>query len=241
MSEPVRPGDPTLPERPDEDHLAPRTSAFVRRFVDDDGMHRVRRTVAPLVAGDLGKLARLYGTDKYWRHGYTLYYQRHLPARRDVTSLFEIGVGGYKLETGGESLRMWRSYYPRAQIHGLDIHPKKIDEPRVTIHQGDQTDGACLDEILDQTGPPDVIIDDGSHQQDHIRTTFGLLFHRVRPGGWYVIEDLHTAYMERFGGGEPGMADTSVTLIESLVGPTNQGTKVAELHLYPRIAFIRRP
>ena len=49
-------------------------------------------------------------------------------------------------------------------------------------------------------GPPDVIIDDGSHIGEHVCTTFEALFPSMAAGGVYVIEDLHTSYWPSYGG-----------------------------------------
>jgi hypothetical protein len=50
-------------------------------------------------------------------------------------------------------------------------------------------------------GGIDIVLDDGSHQMAHVRETLGLLFPRLANQGLYMIEDLHTAYFPKFGGG----------------------------------------
>jgi hypothetical protein len=47
----------------------------------------------------------------------------------------------------------------------------------------------------------DIIIDDGSHVQSHVRETFSIMFPKLKNGGLYLVEDLHTAYWEGYGGG----------------------------------------
>ena len=42
---------------------------------------------------------------------------------------------------------------------------------------------------------------DGSHQNNDIISSFLLYFPLVKPGGLYVIEDTHTLYLNRWGGG----------------------------------------
>jgi demethylmacrocin O-methyltransferase len=51
-----------------------------------------------------------------------------------------------------------------------------------------------LDSVLAEHGAPELIIDDGSHINEHIITTFKHLFPRLKEGGYYVIEDTQTSY-----------------------------------------------
>src|SRR5688572_33433607 len=45
-----------------------------------------------------------------------------------------------------------------------------------------------------------IVIDDGSHRWDHQRTALKELFPMVEPGGYYVVEDIHTSYEPNFAG-----------------------------------------
>jgi hypothetical protein len=91
-------------------------------------------------------------------------------------------------------------------------------------------------------GPFDVIVDDGSHINAHVRASFAALFdHHLVSGGLYVIEDMATAYDPRFGGGQPGHPGTSVELVKSLIDDVNlEPRDVAALHVYEQIAFIEK-
>jgi 23S rRNA U2552 (ribose-2'-O)-methylase RlmE/FtsJ len=118
--------------------------------------------------------------------------------RGDPVRLLEIGV-----QNGG-SLQIWSKYLPAGStITGIDIDPAcaDLDIPEnVTVWIGDGTDPATLQSLLgDQTF--DVIIDDGSHLSEHIIATFKACFHRVVPGGLFIIEDLHASYYPSHGGG----------------------------------------
>ena len=50
-------------------------------------------------------------------------------------------------------------------------------------------------------GGVDVVLDDGSHNMGHIAASLKILFPTLNNGGTYLIEDLHTSYWRRFGGG----------------------------------------
>ncbi len=153
---------------------------------------------------DLNALATLYGTDKWNRHWYTRHYQNHFgPVRMERLNILEIGIGGEEdPDAGGASLRMWRDFFPHSSVFGLDIHKKNItDEERITVFQGDQTNGDDLQRVIDAAGSFDIIIDDGSHINEHVIESFHFLFPRMSERGLYVIEDTQTSYWDRYYGG----------------------------------------
>ncbi|HUJ94098.1 MAG TPA: hypothetical protein VLW84_02445 [Terriglobales bacterium] len=153
---------------------------------------------------DLSRLARLFGTDKCGSHWYTQHYQRYFrPLRNKRLNVLEIGVGGYALaETGGASLRMWKAYFRKSQIVGIDLYDKShLSERRLDIRQCSQTDAEALLSLSKDYNGFDIIIDDGSHLNQDIIKTFGILFPLLRDQGIYVVEDTQTAYWPTWGGG----------------------------------------
>lgn len=208
-------------------------------------LKRRRGGLGWLLRRDLDVLADLFGTDKGPAdHGFTPWYAAHLgPLRREARSILEIGIGGYQhREQGGESLRMWRAYFRHARIVGVDIFEKDLpDAARIVTLTGDQSDSAFLRELVARFAPFDVVVDDGSHVGSDQRASFEGLFDAVRPGGFYVIEDLETSYWQNWDGGPPGAPGTGVALVKELVDDTNVGPRpVAAVHAYPGIVFIER-
>jgi MycE methyltransferase N-terminal len=209
---------------------------------------------------DLDALAPRYYSDKWGGlHWFTPHYTHHLSHLRDQpVRVLEIGVGGYSTTTfGGGSLRMWRRFFPRGLVYGLDIFDKTVaDQPRVKTLIGDQNDAEYLADMAATYGPFDVIIDDGSHVNEHVRTSFRALFPHLRAGGVYAIEDLWTAYCAGYGGEESPTAapHTSIGLIKSLVDaihyeehpgdaattPTHEQANLAGIHVYHNIAFVEK-
>ena len=110
--------------------------------------------------------------------------------------------GGYEdPRAGGEWLRMWKRYFPFAKIYSIDIYDKSFsEEKRIRIFKGSQVDEVFLKEITEKTGTLDIIIDDGSHVNEHVIQTFKLLFPLLNEGGIYAIEDTQTSYWEPYGG-----------------------------------------
>lgn len=175
----------------------------------------------------LSVIMNRYGTDKLWAHHYDGEYARHFePLRNRPIKLLEIGIGGYNAPgRGGESLKVWRDYFPSGIIHGIDIEDKSfLDGDRLHTHKGSQSDVAFLESIAKSDDPDyqfDIIIDDGSHVQSDILTSFSTLFPLLKAGGIYVIEDLETSYRADHGGEQCPLrwpeSMTTITLIEGLI------------------------
>lgn len=178
-----------------------------------------------LLAADLTDLAVEFGTDKWGIHKYTPHYQRHLEhLRGEEFVLLELGVGGYKRKRrSGASLKMWKWFFPHARILGLDIEDKSfVDRGPIRTFMGDQTDPEVLQRIIDEEGAPLVVIDDGSHVPEHIRTSFGYLFPRLPDGAIYCIEDTQTSYWPEWGGQEdPRAPGTTMDLVKDLIDGLN--------------------
>ena len=158
---------------------------------------------AYFVAGNLTALAKIYGSDKYGGHFYTPHYNSHFNKfRLKKIKLLEIGVGGYESPiAGADSLRMWKKFFPFGNIFSLDIYDKsKLEESRIKIFQGSQIDTSFLNEMCNEIGELDLIIDDGSHINEHVIKSFEFLFPKLKIGGIYVIEDTQTSYWEEYGG-----------------------------------------
>jgi len=204
---------------------------------------------------DLSYLARLFGTDKWGSHWYTQHYQRYFaPLNNRRLNVLEIGVGGYEDAHGGAaSLRMWKAYFRKSRIVGIDVYDKRhLSEPRIDIRQCDQTDSEALRRLSSEYGGFDIIIDDGSHLNDHVIKTFQMLFPLLRQNGIYVVEDTQTAYWSTWGGGlnNPrssmeffkGLAD-GLNHVEYPVAnyePDYFDQKVVEIAFFHNLIFIRK-
>jgi len=236
--------------------------AVARRYLSEEHLwplaRRYRALQRPLLKlralgnFDLDALAKLHGTDKSsWGHGYATLYQRHFGSRRrTVNTLLEIGVGGisslhgYETPAGGQSLAMWSRYFPHAHIIGVDIHAKAVGGSRISFEQGDQADPNFLQSLIDKYGQFDIVVDDGSHVGKHIIASMEALWDAVVPGGFYVIEDLDTAYSPDYGGGPPGTPGTAAALIKEKVDATIVRDAfrppIAAMHIYSDIVFFEK-
>ncbi|RCG25478.1 class I SAM-dependent methyltransferase [Streptomyces diacarni] len=206
----------------------------------------------------LTELAQLHGSDKWGTHRYTTHYERHFhPLRHLPLRVLEIGVGGHDdPEAGGASLRMWRDYFPHARVHGIDVFDKSpLDEARIRTFQGHQADEDFLDHVIAQTGPLDLVIDDGSHINRDVLASFRKLFPVLREGGFYVVEDTQTAYWPGYGGSSTELGDTTTsmgflkTLVDGLnheefllpdYTPRYTDSTVVAAHFYHNLALIQK-
>lgn len=187
----------------------------------------LRRRLSPLAkivySTDLNQLAAHFGTDKWGMHWYTQHYQRYFkPIRLRKLNILEIGVGGYeKSSIGGESLRMWKAFFPNSRIVGIDLCDKThFSEHRIDVRQCDQTDAETLGKLSAEYGGFDIIIDDGSHLNEHVVTTFHILFPLLRANGIYAVEDTQTSYWPGWGGGI-GNSHSQMTFFKSLADGLN--------------------
>lgn len=145
---------------------------------------------------DLQQIGLKYHTDKadsnHTFKGQTyldVYEQYFEPIRFTAERVLELGV------LDGRSLKTWRDYFLIAEAWGIDINPaaKQDYGPRIHVETGSQDDP----ETIARCAPGqqfDVVIDDGSHLVVHLLKSYELLWPRVKPGGWYVMEDMNCSY-----------------------------------------------
>lgn len=231
----------------------------LRQKLDDKQQLRLGRIVNKLRSigsgFNLNKLAIIYGSDKFGGHEYTPHYMTHLKKFKfKRIKLLEIGVGGYKNPfKGGGSLRMWKKYFPFGKIFAIDIYDKSnIQERRIKIYQGSQVDKPFLEKVLNEIGEPEIIVDDGSHLNEHVIETFKILFPRLESGGVYCVEDTQTSYQESFNGDSKNLNNPQTmmnyfkTLIDSVnitefdTGKESLREDIKSIHFYHSLIFIHK-
>lgn len=205
---------------------------------------------------NLDKLGRIFGTDKTLGHHYTQHYMTHFAKfRRKKVRMLEIGVGGYEAPMrGGHSLRMWKRYFPFGRITSIDIHDKSaLQERRIRIYRGSQVDEEFMCEVDRKEGPFDLIVDDGSHINEHVIETFRIMFPKLKDGGIYVVEDMQTSYWPEYGGDSNDLRKegTMMNFFKQLTDSLNSrelirpgyersywDRKIVSMHFYHNMLFI---
>jgi hypothetical protein len=112
--------------------------------------------------------------------------------RHEQLRILELGVDS------GPSLLVWRDYFPRAIIVGIDAGPmpERLRRRDVEVVRGYQDDPEPLALACKLSGGAfDLIIDDCAHIGHIAKRSFAQLFvpHLV-PGGVYLIEDIGTSF-----------------------------------------------
>jgi hypothetical protein len=151
------------------------------------------------------------------RHYFPVY-QRHFGHLVGQAPTFlEIGCGH------GGSVAMWREWFgPDSTIIGIDINEqaRAYADDGIHIRIGDQADSQFLESVVEEFGPPDGVLDDGSHVMSDIAASFECLYPRLAPTGVYIVEDLRTAYLEQYGGGL-GRDGTFIEIAKALIDHLN--------------------
>ena len=197
----------------------------------------------------LAQIGKKYPTSKN-KTGFIPIYESIFDCLREKEiNILEIGV------ENGHSLRLWRDYFTKAKICGIDIVKKDFSINNVDIFCGDQSDYKFLSKVVEKYGKFDVIIDDGSHVSKHIISSFNYLFDYLNEDGLYIIEDLQTSYIPRFGGSRLNLnkKKTCMNFIKTLCDSINfeqndkpffkkniYDGKIKSVHFHQNISIIKK-
>ena len=154
----------------------------------------------------LTKLANKYNSDKGTihreAHAYSIIYDLLFKMR----SSEQLTIAEFGLQTGGPELlgsedrvttdipsaKMWMEYFPKTMVYGFDISDfSKFEAGAFKFMRVDCGDEEALTRTVKDAPMFDIIIDDASHASFHQQLTFIKLFPKLKPGGIYIIEDLH--------------------------------------------------
>jgi hypothetical protein len=151
----------------------------------------------PIPKGEqLLDIVQYYATDKHSGHRYfeLIYNDLFRPLRESCKIFIEIGV--YDCE----SIKLWRDYFINAEIVGIEYNLEyslnklgNTSTERLTFINADQSKEEDLISLSTRYPEVDIIMDDGSHVMRDQQITLAKLFKSVKPGGIYVLEDLHTS------------------------------------------------
>lgn len=134
---------------------------------------------------------KYYDTSVVDLHNYiptyeTLFYTM----KNESINLLEIGI------YHGGSLKLWRDYFTKANIIGIDIvytetARNTLANTNVSVFLSDSTDSnsdVLTNKIKDMEF--DIIIDDGCHSFDSQYKTLLNYWGKLKTGGIYIIEDI---------------------------------------------------
>lgn len=130
-------------------------------------------------------------------HSYVQVYEAlFAPLRFKGLNIVEIGVWQ------GHGVITWLDYFPNAAVYAFDIKdnwkfPRPMDRAHLFLDH-DATDKQTVDDALSDTGGVDIVIDDGSHSLHDQVASLDVFWPHLRPGGWYIIEDVANADALRY-------------------------------------------
>ena len=145
-------------------------------------------------------------------HNYSKFYDVLFREKRhSVENILEIGIGSVdsmipsnmcggilgRYYQPGASIRSWLEYFPKTQVFACDIDTKILpifqDQARVRSFYLDQTNEQSIEKASENIFPDikfDIIIDDGLHHFPTNVNVMNKLLHKVKKGGYYIIEDV---------------------------------------------------
>ena len=171
------------------------------------------QTVDVNLATDLCRIMTRYGSDKgAGRHNYTTVYHRLLGnLREQPINLFELGIGTNNPnlastmgEAGkpGASLRGWAEFFRSGRIFGADIDEAILfSEDRIETFQCDQLRRNSIESMWAHPTLKrefDVVIEDGLHTFEANVSFLENSLHKVRKGGYYIVEDVRADDLPRW-------------------------------------------
>lgn len=144
-----------------------------------------------------------YGTDKCPQVGrayYTPFYYELLKDKRvTIRKVLELGVGS-RVTLGrvpehyqrGASLRMWRDFFPNAQIYGVDLSPTAIfQDNRIKTFLYNTKSASDMKELISIIGSDiDLVVDDGTHREKSQLKAVRALMPLLKDDVIYIIEDV---------------------------------------------------
>ena len=174
------------------------------------GRHRppssVELSLQVASAAEVARTERAFasaGSDKTTSHSYGPMYAALLQALPHRPLILELGIGTNFTDVAcnmgmagvpGASLRAMRELRPDACLFGADIDKRVLfQEPSIMTYWVDQLDRTSLRSLSRKAAEQqgfDLVIDDGLHTKRSNLNSFEVLFPTVKPGGFYVVEDI---------------------------------------------------
>jgi Methyltransferase domain len=166
----------------------------------------------------------------------------------DARNIVEIGI-----KSGGSAI-FFTHLLPMEKYVGIEISGEapyfdkyvarmNLKDRMRAYYNTDQGNRARLTEILDTefgNAPIDFATDDASHKYEPTLSAFEVIFPRIRPGGYFVLEDWSCHAMGAMGIWEPPPQPLYNLVLELVLLNALRLDVISDIEIYPNIAFIRR-
>jgi len=138
-----------------------------------------------------------------WHNYTTFYYSIFKDLCEKKLRIFELGLGTNNVNVPsnmgpngrpGASLYGWAEFFPNSEIFGADIDDGVLfNTDRIKTFYCDQTKPPIIKYMWNDANLQenfDIIIDDGLHNYDANVCFFENSIHKLKPNGYYIIEDI---------------------------------------------------
>lgn len=141
---------------------------------------------------------------KSWHNYTTFYYNIFKEIQQKELRIFELGLGTNDINipsnmgkngTPGASLYGWYEFFPNSYIFGADIDKNILfNNDRIKTYFCDQRSPESIQNLWKEPDLHenfDIIIEDGLHQFNANVCFFENSIHKLKKGGWFIIEDIY--------------------------------------------------
>jgi len=146
-----------------------------------------------------------------WHNYTTLYYSLFKDLKEKPLRIFELGLGTNNMDVPsnmgpggrpGASLYGWKEFFPNASIFGADIDQRVLfNTDHISTFYCDQTNPEVIQNMWNNPQLKDdfdIIVEDGLHTYSANVCFFENSIHKLKPSGYYIIEDIHNNYKDLF-------------------------------------------
>ena len=138
-----------------------------------------------------------------WHNYTTFYYSIFKDIKNEQLRVFELGLGTNNISIPsnmgvngrpGASLYGWAEFFPNSSIFGADIDTGILfKSERIETFYCDQTNREVIEQMWKEPALQeqfDIIIEDGLHEFDANVCFFENSIHKLKEGGYFIIEDI---------------------------------------------------
>jgi len=139
-------------------------------------------------------------TDKNNTHSYLPLYEKLLKNKKNTAkNILEIGIGDFGEKNGG-SIKLWKDYFTKANIHALDILPMNrvmdelINDDRIILYTSTDAYNTNFftNNFLNKNIKCDFMLDDGPHTLESMKQYIKLYSQIMTDDGILIIEDVQS-------------------------------------------------
>lgn len=147
-----------------------------------------------------------------WHNYTTFYYSIFKNLQNEKLRVFELGLGTNNINISsnmgsngrpGASLYGWQEFFPNSLIYGADIDKEILfNTEKIKTFYCDQTKPDIIKQMWNTNNELvenfDIIVEDGLHTFNANVCFFENSIHKLKPNGYYIIEDILLGEMPLF-------------------------------------------